>query len=78
MGITRVKVLSTCLLKLPAPCRMGLALGLGDKLKEEDPDRANLTKEGDFNYKAASRYQNAIQRNTTGASEFSKTKSIKE
>lgn len=57
---------------------MGNAMGLGAKSKEEDPDKANMTKEGDFNYKAASRYQSALSKNNTGASEFSKTKSIKE
>lgn len=51
---------------------------MGPKSKEEDPDKANMTKDGDFNYRAASRYANAIQRNTQGASDFSKNKSIKE
>lgn len=45
---------------------------------EEDPDKMNVTEDGEYDYRASSRYHTALQRHSQGQSDFAKNKTIKE
>ncbi|CAD8158935.1 unnamed protein product [Paramecium pentaurelia] len=57
--------------------KMGKVMNL-DRKKEQDPDRHLLNEDGDYDFKASSRYQTALQRVTQGQSDFARNKTIKE